>query len=85
MNDSNKISKKALEEMVREIVVKKMSEHDVIYKKKEAWQEAKEKLKSGMKELMDNIENDDYKDGLNKIDEVVSMLNSWKSKIQKNI
>lgn len=85
MKEGNKISLSTLEEMVKEVMVRKMKEHDVLYKKKKAWQEAKEELKSDMGELLDNMENDDYRDGVDKIDSVISSLKSWKNKIQKNI
>jgi hypothetical protein len=51
--------------------------------KKADWKEEAKTLKGDLTDLLKNIENDEYQDGLKIIDDVMSKLKTWKGKIQK--
>lgn len=82
------ISSSNLEEIIKEMLseeIKKMKESDLVYKNKKDWIDAKSDLKSDMSELIDNIESDDYADGVSKIEKVISSLNKWKKSINNQL
>lgn len=66
--------------MMQEI---ELVEFDLIVPKKKEWQREAQELRSDLVELLKNIENDDYAQGVEKIDDAISKLSSWKKKIQK--
>lgn len=84
MEISDKELRKIVQEMVSE-QVSKIKESDLVYKKKSDWVEAKKKMRNDLVELLKNIESDDYEEGVDKIDDVINSLKSWKSKIQKQL
>ena len=82
------ITEKELKSIVKDLIAeraKEIKESDLIYKRKSEWKEAKKELRKDLVELLKNIELDDYEEGVEKIDEVIKSLKSWKSKIQKNL
>lgn len=50
---------------------------------KTQWKDEASELRSNMVDLMKNIENDDYEDGIKKIDLAIKHLQNWKLKIEK--
>lgn len=52
-------------------------------KAKEAWKDEATELRATMVDLMKNIENDDFEDGIKKIDQAIKHLQNWKVKIEK--
>ena len=80
-----KMSDKNIRKIVREMIKKeiKLNEFDAIMPKKQDWNKEAETLRSDLTDLLKNIENDEYVDGLKKIDVVVGKLQVWKNKIQK--
>ncbi len=50
---------------------------------KTQWKDEASELRANMVDLMKNIENDDYADGLKKIDLAIKHLQNWKIKIEK--
>jgi hypothetical protein len=79
------LSEEDIREMVREMLANGMQEYDALYPREKDWKEESKELRSLFVELMKNIENDDYKEGVDKIDLVVRKLNTWKKKIEKFI
>ena len=45
----------------------------------------KEEFKSVISNLIDNLEKDDYDDASGEISKAISMLKTWKKKIEKDI
>lgn len=78
-----KISEKDLREMVRDVLSNSIKEYDALYSKKKDWKEESKELRVLLIDLLKNIENDDYREGIEKIDTVVNKLNIWKNKIEK--
>ena len=82
------ISEKELTKLVKSLIsekAEKIKESDLIFKKKSDWIEAKAELRKDLVDLLKNIESDDYEEGVGKIDEVISSLRNWKTKIQKQL
>lgn len=72
--------------MVREMIKSGgIQEYDALYSKEKRWEEESKELRTLLVDLLKNIENDDYREGVKKIDSVVFKLNSWKRKIEKFI
>ena len=83
-----KISEKQLRSIIKEIIsnnIKNIEESDLLFKKKNDWIEEKKELKKDLTDLLKNIESDDYEEGVEKINDVISSLNDWKNKIQKQL
>lgn len=80
-----KITNKELRVQIREIIQKEieLKEFDLIVPKKKEWKEEASDLRSNLVSLLKNIENDDYKEGLENIEDVIKKLQDWKNKIQK--
>lgn len=70
-----------IREMIQEEI--ELKEFDAILSKKSDWKEEAKTLRSDLTDLLKNIENDEYEDGLKTIDDVTAKLKSWKTKIQK--
>ena len=82
------INKKELTNLVKELVAERASEikeSDLLFKKKSEWVEAKSVMRKDLIDLLKNIESDDYAEGVEKIDDVISSLKDWKTKIQKQL
>lgn len=82
------INRKEIKKLVKKILSERSSEikeSDLLFKKKSEWIEAKSDMRKDLIDLLKNIESDDYEDGVDKIDDVISSLKSWKSKIQKQL
>jgi hypothetical protein len=77
----NKKLRSFIREMIQEEV--ELNEFDAILSKKADWKEEAKTLKGDLTDLLKNIENDEYQDGLKIIDDVMSKLKTWKGKIQK--
>lgn len=80
------LSEEEIRNMVREMLASKgLGEHDALHPKKKDWDQASKELKALLIDLVDNIENDDYEEGVKKIDSVIRKLSIWKNKIKKFI
>jgi len=76
---------KKLRSFIREMIQKEieLKEFDAILSKKSDWKEEAKTLRSNLTSLLKNIESDEYENGLETIDDVISKLKDWKGKIQK--
>lgn len=79
------LSEKDIREMVREMLTGGINEYDALYSREKEWKQESQELRALLVDLLKNIENDDYKEGVSKIDTVVNKLNTWKRKIEKFI
>jgi molecular chaperone DnaK (HSP70) len=79
------LSEDDIREMVREMLSRGIKEHDALYSKEKEWKQESKELRTLLIDLLKNIENDDYEEGVSKIDSVVNKLKKWKHKIEKFI
>lgn len=80
----NNLSEEDIRAIVREMLTSGgLSEYDALYHKEREWKEESKELRTLLVDLLKNIENDDYKEGVSKIDNVVNKLQTWKRKIEK--
>lgn len=79
------LSEDDVRKMVREMLTGGIKENDALYSKEKEWKQESQELRTLLVDLLKNIENDDYKEGVKKIDIVVNKLNTWKKKIEKFI
>lgn len=80
------ISPKELRDFIKEILSdpKNLKEFDALLPKaKSEWKDEATTLRTTLVDLMKNIENDDFSDGIKKIDSAIKHLESWKLKIEK--
>jgi len=77
----NKKLRSFIREMIQEEI--ELKEFDAILSKKADWKEEAKTLRGNLTDLLKNIENDEYQDGLKTIDDVMSKLSNWKTKINK--
>jgi hypothetical protein len=79
------MKEKNLRSYIREMIQEEieLKEFDAILSKKADWKEEAKTLRSNLTDLLKNIENDEYQDGLKTIDDVMSKLSNWKTKINK--
>jgi hemerythrin superfamily protein len=77
------LSEEDIRAMVREMLTGELSEYDALYQKEKEWKQESSELRALLVDLLKNIENDDYKEGVSKIDTVVHKLKTWKRKIEK--
>lgn len=77
------LSEEDIREMVREMLTGGIQEYDALYSKEKEWKQESKELRVLLIDLLKNIENDDYREGVGKIDTVVNKLNTWKRKIEK--
>lgn len=84
------MNERMLRKLIRELTEAELKEFDILVKKKakdkmvakkEDWEEEKKELKSNLSNLLSHIEADEYEEGAEKIDDVVSQLQDWKKKI----
>ncbi len=62
-----------------------ISETDLVASDKSSWENMKSEFKKNVAELLKNIEKDDYNDATGEISKTISMLQRWKSKIDKGL
>lgn len=81
----SEVEEEALREYIRELMLRGMgvSEHDALYPKAQNWKDEVSDLRADMTQLLQHIEDDEYQDGVEKIDRVTKKLSQWKTKIQK--
>lgn len=81
----NKIGNKELRNHIREMMKNEieLKEFDLIMPKKAEWNKEAKELRVELVDLLKNIENDEYEQGLEKINSVMNKLKDWKNKIQK--
>jgi hypothetical protein len=77
------LSEDDIRDMVREMLTGGIQEYDALYSKEKEWKQESKELRALLVDLLKNIENDDYREGVSKIDTVVNKLNTWKRKIEK--
>jgi hypothetical protein len=79
------MKEKNLRSYIREMIQEEieLKEFDAILSKKADWKEEAKTLRSNLTDLLKNIENDEYQDGLKTIEDVMSKLSNWKTKINK--
>ena len=80
------MTEKELRGLVKHILESSLdlNELDILLPKKNTqWKDEAAELRSTLVDLMKNIENDNFEDGVKKIDAAVKLLNTWKSKIEK--
>lgn len=77
------LSEEDLRDIVREMLADGIQEYDALYSKEKDWKQESKELRALLVDLLKNIENDDYREGVSKIDTVVNKLNTWKRKIEK--
>lgn len=80
----NNLTEEDIRAIVREMLTSgDLSEYDALYHKEREWKGESKELRALLVDLLKNIENDDYKEGISKIDNVVHKLQTWKRKIEK--
>jgi hemerythrin superfamily protein len=79
----NNLSEEEFRAMVREMLTGELSEYDALFQREKDWKQESKELRALLIDLLKNIENDDYREGLSKIDTVVHKLETWKRKIEK--
>lgn len=78
------LSEEEIRKMVREMLMSdELSEYDALFQKEKEWKVESKELRTLLIDLLKNIENDDYVEGVKKIDTVVHKLQTWKRKIEK--
>lgn len=79
------MKEKNLRSYIREMIQEEieLKEFDAILSKKADWKEEAKTLRTNLTDLLKNIENDEYQDGLKTIEDVMSKLSNWKTKINK--
>jgi len=80
------MTEKELRGLVKHILESSLdlNELDILLPKKNTqWKDEAAELRSTLVDLMKNIENDDYSDGIKKINSAINHLENWKLKIEK--
>ena len=80
------LTEKELREFVKEVLKNSLNlkELDALLPKaKSEWKDEATELRATLVDLMKNIENDDFADGIKKIDVAINHLERWKLKIEK--
>ena len=75
----------SFKKILRNKIEKNLEEIDLIASDKSSWEEMKTNFKSIVSNLLANIEEDEYVDGENEIDQALTILNKWKQKISKGL
>ena len=85
--DDAELEESEIRKYIRELLLKgrKVNEFDALYAKQSDWQKESTELKDSMLELLKHIEDDQYKEGLDMIDKVISKLEIWKTNINKQL
>ena len=79
----SELEEEALRNYIRELMVSDLDEYDALYSKPKKWKDEVSDLRSDMTQLLKHIEDDEYSDGVENIDRVISKLKTWKVKIKK--
>jgi ERCC4-type nuclease len=81
----SKLTNDKLRNHIREMMQNEMElkEFDLIMPKKKEWNQEAKELRTDLVNLLKNIEDDQYEEGLEKINGVIGKLQDWKNKIQK--
>jgi len=81
----SKLTNDKLRNHIREIMQNEieLKEFDLIMPKKKEWNQEAKELRTDLVNLLKNIEDDQYEEGLEKINGVIGKLQDWKNKIQK--
>jgi hypothetical protein len=80
------MKEKELRNFVKETLAASLDlkEFDALLPKAKAeWKDEATNLRTTLVDLMKNIENDDFSDGIKKINSAIKHLESWKLKIEK--
>ena len=80
------LTEKELRNFIKEVLADQSSlkEFDVLLPKANSeWKNEATTLRTTLVELMKNIENDDFSDGIKKINTAIKHLENWKTKIEK--
>jgi hypothetical protein len=80
------ITEKDLRAFIKEVLSdpSSLKEFDVLIPKATSeWKDEATTLRTTLVDLMKNIENDDFSDGIKKIDSAIKHLENWKLKIEK--
>ena len=80
------LSEGNLRDFVKEVLENSLDlkEFDALLPKtKSQWKDEATSLRATLVDLMKNIENDDYSDGIKKINSAIKNLENWKLKIEK--
>jgi hypothetical protein len=84
-SDSMEISEEDLKNYVKETLFNSFQEHDLVAPDVGEWKDQSKSLKIIMVDLLKHIEDDEYLQGLGKIDKAMMMLRTWKYKIEKHL
>lgn len=79
----SELEEEALRNYIRELMISDLDEYDALYSKPKQWKDEVSDLRSDMTQLLQHIEDDEYSDGVENIDRVMSKLKTWKTKIKK--
>jgi hypothetical protein len=74
---------KIKENLIRELIKKTIAE--TLIKKSISWEEQKPKFKETITSLISKIDDNSYEDAEDLLGSAISMLQSWKSKINKAV
>lgn len=80
------LTEKELREFIKETLANNVDLNELdslLPKGKGQWKDETIELRSNLVDLMKNIENDDYEDGVKRIDSAIKHLSNWKNKIEK--
>jgi hypothetical protein len=78
------LTDKELRAFIKETLTGSLKEFDALLPKaKSEWKDEATTLRTTLVDLMKNIENDDFSDGIKKIDAAIKHLDNWKVKIEK--
>ena len=81
-----KINRKSLKDMIKNVVLEmELRESDIIAKEKSKWNDMKKGFRETIKELLKNIEDDNYSDANGDIEKAMRTLKMWKGRIAKNL
>ena len=78
------ITRQEIQEMIRDAFTG-VNESDLITKNRKSWEKIKKDFKEKNDELLNHIDDDNYKNADEIIDKVISILEDWKEKISKNL
>ena len=77
------LSEDDIRDMVREMLTGGIQEYDALYSKEKEWKQESKELRALLVDLLKNIENDDYREGVSRIDTVVNKSHKFCYKTSK--
>jgi selenocysteine-specific translation elongation factor len=82
---SANLDKQEIRNYIKEVLKNTLDlkELDILLPSNSEWKKEAKDLRSTLVDLMKNIENEDFSDGVKKIDSAIKLLGTWKSKIEK--